>query len=52
MDTAVSHPFRIEPDVLIRRTLSHVVHYFKDSRSSGQFDQADRIAVAGQHNPL
>jgi hypothetical protein len=41
-DTAVSHPFRIEPDVLIRRTLSHVVHYFKDSRSSGQFDKADR----------
>jgi hypothetical protein len=37
-----SQPFRIEADVLERRTLSHVVHYFKDSRSSGQFDKADR----------
>lgn len=36
-----SAPFRIEPDLLERRTLSHVVHYFKDSRSSGQFDKAD-----------
>jgi hypothetical protein len=37
-----SAPFRIEQDVLERRTLSHIVHYFKDSRSSGQFDKADR----------
>jgi len=37
-----SRPFRIEHNVLERRTLSHVAHYFKDSRSSGQFDKADR----------
>ena len=38
----VSHPFRVEASLLERRTLSHVVHYFKDSRSCGQFDKADR----------
>ncbi|MFC0437334.1 glycoside hydrolase family 9 protein [Kutzneria buriramensis] len=37
-----SQPFWIEPNVLERRTMSHLVHYFKDSRSSGQYDKADR----------
>lgn len=37
-----SWPFRIEQNVLERRTLTHLTHYFKDSRSSGQFDKADR----------
>lgn len=45
---ATSWPFRIERHVLERRTLSHVVHYFKDSRSSGAFDKADRqIPIKG-----
>ena len=37
-----SVPFWIEQDVLERRALSHMVHYFKDSRSSGQYDKFDR----------
>jgi hypothetical protein len=37
-----SAPFWIEADVLERRALSHMVHYFKDSRSSGQYDKFDR----------
>lgn len=40
--SAYSRPFRIEQNLLERRTLSHVLHYFKDSRSSGQFDKFDR----------
>ena len=39
---ANSQPFRVEQNVLERRTLSHVIHYFKDSRSSGQYDKNDR----------
>jgi len=42
VDGGSSQPFRIEPNVLERRTMSHLVHYFKDSRSSGQYDKADR----------
>ena len=42
VDGGSSQPFWIEPNVLERRTLSHLVHYFKDSRSSGQYDKADR----------
>ncbi len=37
-----SAPFWVEQDVLERRALSHMVHYFKDSRSSGQYDKFDR----------
>ncbi len=37
-----SFPFRIEASLFERRTLGHIAHYFKDSRSSGQFDKADR----------
>ncbi|MEV6609495.1 glycoside hydrolase family 9 protein [Kutzneria sp. NPDC051319] len=42
VDGGSSQPFRIEPNVLERRTMSHLIHYFKDSRSSGQYDKADR----------
>jgi len=37
-----SFPFVIQRDLLQRNTLSDVVYYFKDERSSGRFDQADR----------
>jgi hypothetical protein len=40
--SGISWPFRIEQDVLERFTLSQVVHYFRDSRSDGQYDKADR----------
>ena len=43
---AASAPFWIEADVLERRALSHMVHYFKDSRSSGQYDKFDRSLPA------
>jgi len=36
-----SAPFMIEDVALERYTLSHVTHYFKGSRSSGQFDKFD-----------
>jgi GH18 family chitinase len=39
---ARSHPFRIERDLLERRTLSSVVYYFKGQRCSGPLDAADR----------
>src|SRR5689334_3676426 len=38
----VSRPFVIEPLVLERRTLPHVVRFFKDSRSFGEYDRVDR----------
>jgi len=38
----LSFPFRIERDLLERRTLSDVVYYFKGQRSSGLLDAADR----------
>lgn len=42
VDGGTSYPFRIEANLYERRTLGHVAHYFTDSRSSGQFDKADR----------
>jgi GH18 family chitinase len=36
-----SFPFRIEAEILERRTLSNVIYYFKGQRSSGPLDQAD-----------
>lgn len=42
-----SAPFWVEQDVLARRALSHMVHYFKDSRSSGQYDKFDRSLPMG-----
>ena len=45
--SGVSVPFLIESDLFERHTLSHVLHYFKGSRSSGQFDKADSHLPVG-----
>lgn len=37
-----SFPFHIQHLILERDTLSDVIYYFKDERSSGRLDQADR----------
>ncbi|GLZ28260.1 endochitinase [Lentzea sp. NBRC 105346] len=37
-----SRPFVIEPQVLERRALPHVVRFFRDSRSFGEYDRVDR----------
>jgi len=37
-----SLPFRIQQLLLERNTLSDVIYFFKQERSSGRFDQADR----------
>jgi len=37
-----SFPFQIQRLILQRNTLSDVIYYFKDERSSGRLDQADR----------
>jgi hypothetical protein len=43
-----SWPFRIDQNVLERFTLGQVAHYFRDSRSDGQFDKADRkLPISG-----
>ena len=41
-DGGVSRPFTVEALALERRTLPHVVRFFKDSRSFGEYDRADR----------
>ncbi|MGH8190234.1 MAG: glycoside hydrolase family 9 protein [Rhodanobacteraceae bacterium] len=47
--SGVSCPFLIEADLYARHTMSDVLHYFKGSRSSGQFDKRDRRLPIGQH---
>ncbi len=37
-----SFPFLIQRDVLERNTMADVIYYFKDERSSGEYDKADR----------
>jgi len=37
-----SFPFVIQGDVIERGTMSDVIHYFKEERSSGEYDKADR----------
>jgi Glycosyl hydrolase family 9/Cellulase N-terminal ig-like domain len=37
-----SYPFVIEPLLLERNTLSDAIYFFKEERSSGRMDQADR----------
>ncbi|HEV2117261.1 MAG TPA: glycoside hydrolase family 9 protein, partial [Terriglobales bacterium] len=37
-----SYPFKIQQDLLERSTLSDVIYYFKEERSTGAMDQADR----------
>ncbi len=40
--TLRSYPFHIQKLLLERNTLSDVIYYFKEQRSSGRMDQADR----------
>ena len=37
-----SFPFLIQRDVLERNTMADVIYYFKEERSSGEYDKADR----------
>jgi len=37
-----SFPFRVQRDLLERNTMSDVIYYFKEERSSGEYDKADR----------
>lgn len=37
-----SFPFVVQSDVLDRNTMSDVIYYFKDERSAGEMDKADR----------
>lgn len=39
---ARSYPFLLQKLVIERHTVSDVIYFFKDERSSGQFDKADR----------
>lgn len=45
----LSYPFLVEPDVYERHALAHVVHYFKGSRCSGEFDKVDANLPVGPH---
>ena len=36
-----SFPFSVQRDLLERNTVSDVIYYFKDERSSGEYDKAD-----------
>jgi hypothetical protein len=36
-----SFPFQVQRDLLERNTMSDVIYYFKDERSSGEYDKAD-----------
>jgi hypothetical protein len=40
--TVRSFPFRVQSLILERNTLSDAIYYFKEERSSGRMDQADR----------
>ena len=40
--SAHSFPFRVQKLILERNTLSDVIYYFKEERSAGRMDQADR----------
>jgi glycosyl hydrolase family 9/cellulase-like Ig domain-containing protein len=40
--TVRSFPFQVQTDLLERHTVSDVIYYFKDERSSGEYDKADR----------
>src|SRR5579864_4029698 len=37
-----SFPFHVQSDVIDRNTMSDVIYYFKEERSSGEYDKADR----------
>jgi len=40
--TVRSFPFRVQRDLLERNTMQDAIYYFKEERSSGQYDKADR----------
>ena len=40
-ETIRSFPFVVQANLLERNTVSDVIYYFKDERSSGEFDKAD-----------
>jgi Glycosyl hydrolase family 9 len=40
--TVRSFPFLIQRDLLERNTMSDAIYYFKEERSSGEYDKADR----------
>jgi hypothetical protein len=44
----VSYPFLVQEDVYARKTLSPVLHYFKGSRSSGEYAKWDRHLPVGK----
>ncbi|MBV9854358.1 MAG: glycoside hydrolase family 9 protein [Streptosporangiaceae bacterium] len=48
-DVGWSYPFQIEAHLYERHTMSHVLHYFKGSRSSGPFEKRDRRLPVGQN---
>nr|WP_086939198.1 glycoside hydrolase family 9 protein [Thaumasiovibrio occultus] len=41
----LSHPFTVAEGLLMDRTFSDLLHYFKSQRCSGRFDEADRQAL-------
>jgi hypothetical protein len=47
--SGVSYPFLVEPDVFERHAMCHLIHYFKGSRCSGQFDKVDAHLRVGEH---
>jgi hypothetical protein len=46
-DFGYSYPFQVESGLYERHTMSHLMHYFKGSRSSGPFDKRDRHLPIG-----
>jgi hypothetical protein len=45
---SVSYPFLVQADIYARKTLSPILHYFKGSRSSGQYAKRDSHLPVGQ----
>ncbi|HEU0276264.1 MAG TPA: glycoside hydrolase family 9 protein [Rhodanobacteraceae bacterium] len=45
---SVSYPFLIQADIYARKTLSPILHYFKGSRSSGQYAKRDSHLPIGK----
>jgi len=42
-----SFPFLVQSDLLERNTVSDVIYYFKEERSSGEYEQANRRNLQG-----
>jgi hypothetical protein len=45
---SVSHPFLVQSNLYARKTLSPILHYFKGSRSSGQYAKWDSHLPVGK----